>query len=269
MAQTPTEMKALLARHGMRLDQRLGQHFLADPNIVAKIVATAEIVETSQVIEVGAGSGALTSAIARTGPARLLAYEVDRSLAPVLAETVPAAVDLRFEDITRVELNEILDGGPWMMVANLPYNVGTPLVLDVLRHVEAVTRLVVMIQREVADRFVAKPGTRIYGLPSVVVDLHAHARLAFRVPPQVFVPPPNVESAVVVIDRKPASISAEAALGLAAAAFGQRRKMLRRSLADAIPDVVRVLRAANIEPTLRPEQLAGADFIRLAEAIGG
>ena len=266
--QTPSAIRDLLERHDVRLRKGLGQHFLADPNIIERIVAVAGVDSASRVVEVGAGSGALTLALATAGPAQLIAYEVDRSLEPLLDEILPAGVDLRFADITEVDLQRELEVGSWMLVANLPYNVGTPLVLDVLRHVPAVERLVVMIQREVADRFVAQPGSRTYGLPSVVVGLHARAHVAFPVPRQVFVPPPNVDSSVLVADRSPAPPLAEKAIELAAQAFGGRRKMLRRSLSD-VAGIETHLESAGVDPTSRPEDLAPSDFLRLAEAVGG
>jgi len=141
------------------------------------------------------------------------------------------------------------------------------MVLDVLRRVPKVRRLVVMIQREVAERFVACPGSKAYGLPSVVCRLYANATLAFRVPPQVFVPVPRVESAVVVLDRKESDRMAEAAIGLAEAGFGQRRKMLRRSLQQVIADPDIALEKAGIEPTARAEELSADDFVRIAEVV--
>jgi 16S rRNA (adenine1518-N6/adenine1519-N6)-dimethyltransferase len=151
-----------------------------------------------------------------------------------------------------------------VMVANLPYNIGTPLLLDVLRQVPKVTKMVVMVQVEVGRRLAALPGGKEYGLPSVVAQIHATTRLAFTVPPQVFVPAPRVGSAVVVLDRIPAGEHAEAAIQLAAAGFGQRRKMLRRSLAAVVPDPDALLVAAGIDPEFRAEQLSPIDYLGLA-----
>ncbi len=220
-------------------------------------------------LEVGPGTGTLTAELAATG-ARIIAYEVDRHLAPVLEEVVGDLdnVEIRIGDVTKVDFaRELADSG-WVVVANLPYNVGTPLVLDLLRRVPAVQRLIVMVQREVAERFVAGPGSRVYGLPSVVVATHATARVAFTVPPQVFVPKPAVESAVVVIERREAPPNADRALELAATAFGQRRKMLRRSLASVLDDPEGDLSTAGIDPTARPEELEAEDFARLAALHG-
>ena len=265
-AQTRTEIANLLTRHGLTPTHHLGQHFLADPNITRKIVSVAEVGPRNRVIEVGAGTGTLTRALAETG-GHVLSYEVDRRLRPVLAETLEGLdVDLRFEDVAGVDLAAALEGTDWVMVANLPYNVGTPVVLETLRHVTQVRRLVVMVQKEVARRFVAAPGTPEYGLPSVVTRIHSKAALVFSVPPQVFYPPPRVESAVVVMDRVAAPSGAERAVELARAGFGQRRKMLRGSLASVADDPVALLEAAGIDPTSRAEELSAADYLRLAGA---
>lgn len=263
-AQTRTEISRLLAEHGLRPVHRLGQHFLADGNVTRKIVSVAGVGEGDRVVEVGAGTGTLTLALAETG-AHVVAYEVDERLRPVL-ETVTSGVDvdLRFGDVTEVDLPAALGPGPWVMVANLPYNVGTPVVMDALRSAFEITRFVVMMQREVAERLVAEPGTTQYGLPSVVAQIHARGEVAFRVPPHLFVPPPRVESAVVVLDRIAASAAAERAIELARAGFGQRRKMLRRSLADLLDDPVSSLERADIDPAARAEELTPEDYLRLA-----
>lgn len=265
-AQTRSEIAGLLERHGVAPAHRLGQHFLADANITRKIVALAGVGPGSRVVEIGAGTGTLTRALAATG-ASVVAYEIDARLRPVLEEvTAGLAVDLRFADVIDVDFSTSLAGGGWAMVANLPYNVGTPVVLETLRSSPNVERFVVMVQKEVADRFVAPPGSDAYGLPSVIAGIHAHASLAFSVPPQVFYPPPRVESAVVVMDRKQAPPAAARAVELARAGFGQRRKMLRRSLAGVLDDPVGSLEGSGLDPTDRAEDLTPDDYVRLALA---
>lgn len=268
-AQTRAEVVELLTRFGLTPRRHLGQHFLVDPNITRKIAALALAGPGSRVLEVGAGTGTLTAALAETG-ARVLAFELDVSLRPLLAEVTAGYpnVELVFADAAAVDLAARLGAGPWVLCANLPYNVGTPILLDLLRRVPAVTRMVVMVQDEVADRLVARPGSKVYGLPSVVVGLHADARVAFTVPPQVFLPPPNVDSAVVVLERRPAHSLAEEAVRLATAAFGQRRKMLRGSLATVLPDPGPVLAAAGIPATARAESVPPEGWLRLADAAG-
>lgn len=263
--QTRAEIARLLDEHGVRPAHRLGQHFLADANVTRKVIATAEVGSGDRVVEIGAGTGTLTAALASTG-AHVVAYEIDERLRPIL-ESVTSGLDveLRFSDVSEVDLAVVLDGSGWTMVANLPYNVGTSLVMDALRHAFQIRRFVVMVQREVAERLVASPGTGDYGIPSVVTQIHTHAELAFRVPAQVFLPAPRVESAVVVMDRKPAPREAEWAIELARAGFGQRRKMLRRSLSELLADPSSALEQASIDPADRAEQLTPEDYLRLAE----
>ncbi|CAN5838167.1 16S rRNA (adenine(1518)-N(6)/adenine(1519)-N(6))-dimethyltransferaseRsmA [soil metagenome] len=266
--QSRSEIAELLERHGLTPIHRLGQHFLADANITTKIVAMAGIQPGDSVVEVGAGTGTLTAALAEAG-AHVIAYEVDGGLRPVLEEvTAGLDVDLRFEDIMDVDLGAALDRNrSWKFVANLPYNVGTPLVLDAMRHVMHAALFVVMVQKEVASRFCAHPGSRDYGLPSVVAQIHTEPRLDFTVPPQVFFPAPRVESAVLVMPRIEAPPQSERAIELAGVAFRQRRKMLRRSLADEFPDAVEILGSVGIAPTARAEDLAPEDFLRLAGSV--
>jgi len=255
------ETRELLERHSIRLRRDLGQHFLVEPNLVRRIVEIAGVGPGSQVVEIGAGAGTLTRALAASG-ARVIAYEIDESLRPVLAETVGDAADIRFADAATVDFDASLPDGAWVVVANLPYNVGTPIVLDMLRFVPRIGRLVVMLQREAVDRLVADPGGKVYGLPSVIVRLHGIVRVALRVPAHVFFPIPRVESSVAVIDRTPADHEAEAAVHLAAVGFGQRRKMLRSSLRGVVSEAA--MTAAGIDPTARAETLAPEAWLRLA-----
>ena len=263
---TPSRLSDLLRRHDVTPSRRLGQHFLVDANLVRKIVKTAGIGPGHRVLEVGAGVGNLTAALAETG-ARVVCYEVDRRLGPVLAETLAShrgRVETRLEDALAVDWNAALDGEDWVMVSNLPYGVGTPLLMDMVQNVPSVSRFVVMLQREVARRLLASASSRDYGLPSVIAGLHTSARRAFDVPPQVFFPRPEVFSSVVVMDRVRPHPDTARAISLAAGAFGKRRKMLRRSLDSVLPSPVRILVAADICPEDRPESLRPADFLRLA-----
>ncbi|NIS31349.1 MAG: ribosomal RNA small subunit methyltransferase A [Actinobacteria bacterium] len=250
----------------MRPRKHLGQHFLADPNIVARIVDLAGVGVGSNVVEVGAGTGTLTRALAATG-ATVVSFEIDESLAPVLDEALEGSgVDLRFADVMDVDLDETLPPGEWTMVANLPYGVGTPLLLDTLAAVPRVTRFVVMVQREVADRLSAEPGSKTYGLATVVAALHGRVRFGFSVGPSVFVPPPDVESAVIIVERVVPDPLAPEASRIAAAAFNQRRKMVRRSLRAVFDQPIAVLKAAGIDETWRAEDLSPEDYLRLAKA---
>jgi 16S rRNA (adenine1518-N6/adenine1519-N6)-dimethyltransferase len=261
------EIRELLAAHGLTPRRSLGQHFLADPNLVRKVAALADVGPGDRVVEIGAGTGTLTAALAATG-ASIVAYEVDPNLAPVLEWAVGAAgVEVRIADAAAIDFVADLPGSHWVLVGNLPYNIGTGIVLDALRVAPNIDRFVVMIQREVADRLLAVPGSKDYGIPSVVVGLHAEARFGFSVPTQVFIPPPEVQSAVVVLRRITAPAEAEAAIRLAGVAFGQRRKMLRRSLAEAIEGVDGVLERAGIDPTGRAEDVAPGGYVAIARAL--
>ena len=265
--QARSEIRRLLAAHDHRPTYSFGQNFLADPNIVRRIVAEAKLDASSQVIEIGAGTGTITSLLAEQAKI-VVAYEIDGSLEPILAETLGAMknVELRFEDASKADLDQALGTGTWTMVGNLPYNVGTGIVLDTLKRAPCVTRIVVMVQREVADRLLANAGSKTYGLPSVTAGLHAETRFAFSVPPQVFEPQPRVESAVIVLERKVAPSRAERAIELASVAFGQRRKMLRGSLSSVLADPESTLAEAGIDPTSRPEELVPLEFAAIARA---
>jgi len=259
----------LLALHRVHPRRDLGQHFLVDPNLVRKIVAAAGVGPGDRVLEIGAGAGTLTRGLAATG-AQVRAYEIDLRLRPVLEAALEglAGVEVCYQDASGIDPAS-LGEGPWVMVANLPYHVGTPLLLRLLRSAPVIVRFVVMLQREAVERLAASPGSRTYGLPSVVAQLHGTVEMAFRVPAAVFLPPPRVESAVAVIRRHSPHPRVEQAITLAAAAFGQRRKMLRRSLAALLPEAGAVLAAAGIAATRRAEDLAPEDYLRLAEVADG
>ncbi|HKZ29125.1 MAG TPA: 16S rRNA (adenine(1518)-N(6)/adenine(1519)-N(6))-dimethyltransferase RsmA [Acidimicrobiia bacterium] len=265
MTQGKRAIQELLERYDLVPRRALGQHFLADPNLVRKLVGLAAVDPGGAVVEVGAGTGTLTKALGQAG-FRVVAYEVDERLRPLLAEVLEglANVELRFADALAV-LPADLGEGPWTMVANLPYNVGTPLLLKMLTEGSNVHRFVVMVQKEVADRLAAGPGSRTYGIPSVVAALHAEVHRQFTVGPQVFVPPPKVDSVVITLQRRPAPPRAARAIELASIAFNQRRKMLRRSLVDAIPSVTEVLAEAGIGGDMRAEQLSPEAYVALAE----
>lgn len=268
---TPSGLSDLLRRHNVTPSRRLGQHFLVDANLVRKIVKTAEIGPRHRVLEVGAGVGNLTAALADTG-ARVVCYEIDRRLGPVLSETLAShaeRVEIHMEDALAVRWSEALEGEDWVMVSNLPYGVGTPLLMEMVQNVSSIARFVVMLQREVARRLLASPSGRDYGLPSVIAGLHTSVRRAFDVPPQVFHPRPEVFSSVVVMDRMSPHPDTARAIALAASAFGKRRKMLRRSLESVVSSPERILVAAGIRPEDRPESLLPTDYLRLAGVVRG
>ena len=261
----------LLARHGLAPRRDLGQNFVVDPNTVRRIAALARLSPGDRVIEIGAGLGSLTLALAETG-AHVTAVEVDRGVVPVLREVVAELphVEVVEADAMALDWPGVLGDHEWVLVANLPYNVATPLVCDVLDRVPAVTRLLVMVQREVAERFTAGPGSRQYGAVSVKIAFWGSARIVGDVPASVFVPRPNVESALVEIVRhapgeQPDVADPDELFALVRTAFGQRRKMLRRSLADVVSP--EQFAAAEVASEQRPEQLDLAAWCRLTEAV--
>ncbi len=288
--------KALLARAGTAPRRSLGQNFVVDPNTVRRIARLANIGPGDRVVEIGAGLGSLTLALAQTG-AHVVAVETDRRLVPLLREVLgclttdaidatdtalseaearipcsepaePPLVQVVHADARRLDWGSLLPGKGWQVVANLPYNIATSLVLTVLDDVPAVTRLLVMCQREAAERLAASPRSGAYGAVSVRVALHADAELVGAVPATVFYPRPEVESALVRLTRRTptADPAVRAEVGrLVTVTFSHRRQMLRRTLRGVFDDVDAALAAAEIDPTERPERLGLTEWIRLAE----
>ena len=259
----------LLDQSGLAPRRDLGQNFVADANTVRRIASLAGVGSGDHVVEVGAGLGSLTLALADTG-AEVTAIEVDAGVVPVLRHVVSdrSNVTVVEADAMRLDWNALLAGSEhWKLVANLPYNVATPLVCDLLDGVPAIESMLVMVQREVAERFAAPPGNKQYGAVSVKVAYWGTALVVGHVPASVFVPRPNVESALVRIDRRqPPVVDREALFTLVRTAFGQRRKMLRRSLAGIVDTAM--FEAAAVSPEDRPEQLAIDDWVRLTNAAG-
>lgn len=259
----------LLASHGLAPRRDLGQNFVADANTVRRIARLAEVGPGDRVIEIGAGLGSLTLALAETG-AHVVAVEVDRGVVPVLRHIVADAenVEVVEADAMHLDWNTVLGAHRnWVLVANLPYNVATPLVCDLLDGVPQIERMLVMVQKEAAERFCASPRTPQFGAVSVKVAYWATSRIAGVVPASVFVPRPNVESALVDIRRRsePATDApADTMFHLVRTAFGQRRKMLRRSLANEVQP--EVFEAAGIDSTRRPEELTVAEWGALTTA---
>lgn len=260
----------LLEQFGLRPDKSLGQHFLVDPNQVDRIIRLAEVAAGDRVVEVGPGLGALTAGLVRAD-AETVVVEVDAGLVEALRSQFADTIRIVHGDALAVDWDDVLGGtAPWSMVANLPYNVATPLVLDVLDHVPTITRLLVMVQREVAERLVAEPGSSAYGIPSVKVAYWGRGELVASVPRSVFLPQPRVESALVRIDRHldpPPRPPVSEVFVLVRAAFGQRRKMLRRSLGTHV--TAEQFEAAGIDASQRPERLSVDDWCRLATAVAG
>jgi 16S rRNA (adenine1518-N6/adenine1519-N6)-dimethyltransferase len=266
------EIIGLLERHGVRPSRALGQNFLADPNVAERIVRVAGVAAGDHVLEIGPGVGSLTVALAASG-AHVVAVELDRHLMPALAEvTEGLPVHVVQGDAMTADFGELLRvARSWTLVANLPYNIATPLVLDLLERQPAIARMLVMVQREVGERLAAAPRSPAFGAVSVRLAYFATARVVMRVPASVFVPRPKVESVVVeVVRRSGPAVPAEVAgwdevTSLVGLGFAHRRQMLRRTLsAVAGPGA---FDRAGIAPSARPEELGIEEWGRLAKAV--
>jgi 16S rRNA (adenine1518-N6/adenine1519-N6)-dimethyltransferase len=255
-----------MERHGLDARRALGQNFVVDPNTVRRIARLAEVGPGDPVVEIGPGLGSLTLALVEAG-ALVTAVEMDRDLVPVLREVVESH-DVRVieADARAVDWDALLEAHPrWTLVANLPYNVATPLVLDLLRDVPRIDSMLVMVQREAGERLAATAGDKAIGIPSILVAYHGRAEVVGRVPATVFHPQPKVESVLVRIQRHsepPVDEPLSVIEPLLRAAYGQRRKMLRRSLSGLVD--ADDFEAAGVDPRARPETLDLADWARLA-----
>jgi 16S rRNA (adenine1518-N6/adenine1519-N6)-dimethyltransferase len=250
---------------------RLGQNFLADPNLLDAIVRDAELDPADVVLEVGAGEGVLTERLAAAA-AHVHAIELDRGLEPALASLAARPnVELHWGDAMRLDL-AALDPAPTVLVANLPYSIATPLLLRTIEQLPPLARWTAMVQREIADRLRAAPGGRTYGSPSVVVQLACEVKLVRTVDPAVFRPRPRVESAILSLLRTGPGADA-ATRELVRAAFAHRRKSLPRSLEHVRPGSLEAARAGlrelGLPENVRAEQLSPSEFAALAARLGG
>ena len=266
MTLTRGQVLDLLEQNHLRPSRALGQNFVTDPNTVRRIARLADVGSGDRVMEVGAGLGSLTLALAETG-ASVTAVEADRHLVPVLRTVVEGTGVMVVEgDALRLDWPALLDDERWVLVANLPYNIATPLILELLERAPGIDRMLVMVQREVAERLAAAAATPARGAVSVKAEYWATRSLVGRVPPTVFVPRPKVESALVRLDRHarpPVDVDRGALFRLVETGFGQRPKMLRRSLASVVDAAC--FEAAGVAPSARPEELTLQQWARLAE----
>ncbi|GAA4695408.1 16S rRNA (adenine(1518)-N(6)/adenine(1519)-N(6))-dimethyltransferase RsmA [Phytohabitans rumicis] len=272
----PAEIRELAARLGVAPTKKLGQNFVHDPNTVRRIVAAADLRPDDVVVEVGPGLGSLTLGLLPAAR-HVHAVEIDPVLAGALASTVaahggpPGAITVHHADALRIAARD-LDPAPTALVANLPYNVAVPVVLQLLANLPTLRHGLVMVQKEVADRLVAGPGSKVYGIPSVKLAWYASARTAGRVPPSVFWPVPNVDSGLVAFTRREpprADVPRERVFAVVDAAFAQRRKTLRAALAGWAggPDrAAAAVAAAGVDPGARGEALTVAQFAAIAVA---
>lgn len=269
----------LLRRRGLRPHRRRGQNFLVDANVLQRVVDAAELDPAEAVFEIGAGLGVLTRALA-TRCRGVLTVEVDSGLCALLCEETIAGLShvtllhADFLDLDlRSELTAALGPGPYPVVANLPYSITTPALTRILEHPDLFRRAVLMVQREVADRLLAAPGTREYGSLTLFVQFHADLRRVCSIPRRAFLPVPDVESTLIRVDLRETSrfpdVDPECYFSLVHAAFGQRRKTLANALAPALPRldrpaIVALLAAASIDPGRRGETLSPEEFAALA-----
>jgi dimethyladenosine transferase len=275
----PKVTRHILNAFRLRASKRLGQNFLIDAGVVRGIVEAAELSPADTVLEIGPGIGTLTQGLAETG-ARIVAVELDKKLPAVLAETLKGYDNVTIVpgDILKLNIPEILgrkDGESFKVAANLPYYITTPIIMTLLEQRLPIERLVAMVQKEVAVRMTARPGSKDYGALSVAVQYFTEPRMVMDVPPRSFMPAPEVTSTVIAcrVRETPAAVPADEKLffRLIRAAFGQRRKTLLNALTGAgiTKEMSRAgLAAAGIAENMRGEQLSLADFARLSDAVG-
>lgn len=263
----------ILKAFGLRMSKKLGQNFLIDASIVQGIVDAADIQPGERVLEIGPGIGTLTQGLAEAG-AQVTAVELDKKLPAVLAETLKAYDNVTIVpgDILKVNIPEIMGDGPFKVAANLPYYITTPILMTLLERHLPITRMVTMVQKEVAERMIAKPGSRIYGALSVAVQYYTEPEIVLDVPPRSFIPAPEVDSVVIAckVRETPAVdvIDEKMFFRVVKAAFGQRRKTLFNALkGGGLPkeQVRDAMENAGIDMTRRGETLSLEEFGRLAD----
>ena len=269
-ADLPT-LREAIARHGLDARKSLGQHFLLDPSVCARIAALAGDLTDRHVLEVGPGPGGLTRALLATPAAQVVAIELDRRAVALLAELAaahPGRLSVIEGDALKADATALVPA-PRRIIANLPYNVASPLLVGWLRQAAAIEGMTLMFQQEVAERICAAPGTGPYGRLAVLAQWRCRCDLLLRLPPGAFTPPPKVWSAVVGFTphaEDPGATLFKAMERCTAAAFGQRRKMLRGAL-KSLGDAEALLAAAGIDGARRAETLTIAEFDRLARAL--
>jgi 16S rRNA (adenine1518-N6/adenine1519-N6)-dimethyltransferase len=269
-------LREVIRRHGLTAKKSLGQNFLLDLNLAARIARAAGTLAGVTVIEIGSGPGGLTRALLALGAAKVVAVERDeRAIAALgeIAERYPGRLEIIAGDALTFDPRLRVEPGPMRIVANLPYNIATPLLVSWIvaePWPPWYDSAILMFQREVAERIVAAPGSKSYGRLSVLVQWRCEARILFDIHPSAFVPPPKVTSSLVRLTPRPDPLPCDRALleNVTQAAFGQRRKMLRQSLRSLGADASALLSAASLNPTERAEDIPVAGFIALARALG-
>ena len=278
----PTELKALLNRHGFNFSKTLGQNFLIDKNVLNKIVSASELNENSCVLEIGPGAGTLTRRLAETG-ARCTAVEIDKALLPILGETLAGFDNFNLinSDILKVDLKKLIkdefDNKPFLVIANLPYYITTPIIMQILESRLPVVSMTLMVQKEVADRMCATCGSKEYGALSVAVQYYTIPTVICRAEPHCFIPQPKVASSVVhlkVSATPTVTVSDEKKFfAIVKSSFGQRRKTLLNALSkspyfSANKDSVRsALVQMGVDENIRGEKLSISQFAKLSELL--
>jgi 16S rRNA (adenine1518-N6/adenine1519-N6)-dimethyltransferase len=281
---TPIRTRAILEKYGFSFKKSLGQNFLIDTNILKRIVDFAEMGENTGAIEIGPGIGALTEQLARSSK-KVVAFEIDQRLLPILSETLSPYENVKIihKDILEANVQEVIDQEftdieDLMVVANLPYYVTTPIIMKLLEEQIPIRGIVVMLQKEVADRISANPGTKNYGSLSIAIQYYTKAETVMIVPKTVFVPQPNVDSAVIRLTRRqtPAVVVKDEKFffQVTRSSFAQRRKTLINNLTSQLPDgkqkkedILTALTAAGIDPSRRGETLSLEEFGRLSDEL--
>ncbi|MDP4085436.1 MAG: 16S rRNA (adenine(1518)-N(6)/adenine(1519)-N(6))-dimethyltransferase RsmA [Bacillota bacterium] len=281
---TPIRTRGILDKYGFSFKKSLGQNFLIDTNILKRIIDFAEIKEDTGAIEIGPGIGALTEQLARSSK-KVVAFEIDQRLLPILADTLSpySNVKIIHQDVLKADVNGVIkeefnEISDVMVVANLPYYVTTPIIMKLLEEHLPIRGIVVMLQKEVADRISAKPGTKEYGSLSIAIQYYTKAETVMIVPKTVFVPQPNVDSAVIKLTRreKPAvQVKNETFFfQVTRTSFAQRRKTILNNLTSGLPEgkqkkneIVEALNKLGIDPTRRGETLSLEEFAGLADEL--
>ncbi len=271
-------LREVIRSAGLTAKKSLGQNFLLDLNLTRRIAHKAGPLDGVTVVEVGPGPGGLTRALLMEGARKVVAIERDARCLPALHDiscAYPGRLEILNEDAREIDYGALSLPSPARLVSNLPYSVGTPLLVGWLKSLPGppwFDRLVLMFQREVAERIVAAPGTKDYGRLSILAQWRADARILFSLPAAAFTPRPKVDSALVQLvprDRLEPQCDVARLERVTAAAFGQRRKMLRASLRQITPDAEGLLKALDLNPEARAETLKIEDFCRIANALGG
>lgn len=276
---SPSHVKEVLSRHGFKFSKSLGQNFLIDGNIVRKIVSESNITKEDYVLEIGPGMGTLTEELALNAK-KVVGIELDRSLLPILDETLEKYdnVEIIYGDVLEVDLKEIIrnkfNNGPAKVVANLPYYVTTPIIGKLIEEDLNLESITVMVQKEVADRMVSGPGSKVYGSLSLFINFYCEPEILLRVPKTVFMPQPKIDSAVIKLNLKKElpDIDRDKFFKVVKAGFSKRRKTILNSLSTygfqiEKEDIKLALEKVNIPPQERAENLSVEDFIKISKAL--